>query len=438
MRIMRRTARSGLVEAGDGRYRYGAVPLMGWKRNLAVTWLAEFVAVAAFVQVEAFLPLYVQELGVGGRLEERVWSGVVVAAPALTMALSAPLWGLLGDHYGRKLMVVRALLGGALVVGLMGTVASAEQLALLRLMQGVLAGSVTAANVLVASTVPHRRVGYSLGLLWVAVHAGASVGPVVGGAVVDSWGFPAACYLGSVLLLAAGGLVVGFVTDRPPGTRGQGEEAPGRGRTGTAGVRGNRLSLRQLLGVPALAGVLGARLFAGLAVQVLSPVLPFFVEEIAPPGAPVAWLTGLVSGAGAAAGAVGAFWLGRVGDRRGHWIVLLSCSVAAGLGHLPQGFAANAGTLLALRALTGLASGGMLTSIIASLATLSPPGQEGIVYGLEGTATSIANGLGPLLGSVAAAWLGLRLPFFIAAGLYCLAAVIVGGRARVGQRAAGK
>ena len=67
--------------------------------------------------------------------------------------------------------------------------------------------------------------------------------------------------------------------------------------------------------------------------------------------------------------------------------------------------------------------GGILASVSASLARLSPEGQEGIVYGVQGTVISIAHGVGPMLGNLLMAWMGLRMPFLAAAALLAAAAI---------------
>jgi MFS family permease len=41
------------------------------------------------------------------------------------MAVSAPLWGMLADRYGKRIMLIRANLAGAVVMSLMGAVADA-------------------------------------------------------------------------------------------------------------------------------------------------------------------------------------------------------------------------------------------------------------------------------------------------------------------------
>jgi DHA1 family multidrug resistance protein-like MFS transporter len=51
---------------------------------------------------------------------------------AKTMAPVAPLWGLLADRYGRKIMVMRAMFGGAAIISLIGAAQNVYQLLVLQ------------------------------------------------------------------------------------------------------------------------------------------------------------------------------------------------------------------------------------------------------------------------------------------------------------------
>ena len=189
-----------------------------WKRNLYVIWAAELAAIAGFSVVFPFLPYYVQELGVTELHEVELWSGALFAAQAVTMTVFAPIWGSVADRYGRKLMVQRAMFGGAVVIALMGFAQNVWQLAVLRAIQGILTGTVPAATTLVASSTPRERSGYALGLLQMAIWTGASVGPMLGGFVADTWGYRATFWVTGGLLFVAGLTVWRFVQEdfRPP------------------------------------------------------------------------------------------------------------------------------------------------------------------------------------------------------------------------------
>ena len=76
---------------------------------------------------------------------------------------------------------------------------------------------------------------------------------------------------------------------------------------------------------------------------------------------------------------------------------------------------------LALNLLVIVLNGGLMPISPETVARLAPEGQEGIVYGVDASVVSVANAVGPLLGSALAVWVGLRVPFLVAAGLFGLA-----------------
>ncbi len=405
-----------------------AVPMnsksfISWRRNLAVIWFAELVAIVGFSVVMPLLPLYIRELGVQDENQVRIWAGAVFSVQAVTMAIFGPIWGALSDRYGRKVMVERAMFSGALVISLMGLAQNVQQLAFLRALQGALTGTVTAANALVATTAPRERVGYALGMLNMAIYTGASMGPLLGGLVADSLGYRMAFFITGVLLFLAALGVLFFVREEfQPTVPVESEQVVDGGRGSTLRHR-MWIRLAPVLTSAPLLGVMGVRLLMRLGARLLGPVLPLFIEEIALAGARVASITGTISGVSAAAGAIGALGLGRLGDRVGYRKILVFCALGSAMCYVPQFFVTSPGWLVPLQAGTGLAMGGILASLSASLAQLSPKGQEGIVYGVDSSVVSVANAVGPMAGSALAVWLGLRAPFLVAAGIFGLAGV---------------
>ncbi|MFH1928297.1 MAG: MFS transporter [Chloroflexota bacterium] len=98
-----------------------------WKRNLYLISAAEFLTILGFTAIYPFMVYFIQELGVTDLEEVAVWAGLVSSAPALTMAVFAPIWGVLADRYGRKLMLERAIFGAAVCLGLMGLTQNVHQ-----------------------------------------------------------------------------------------------------------------------------------------------------------------------------------------------------------------------------------------------------------------------------------------------------------------------
>ncbi|MDQ3811325.1 MAG: MFS transporter, partial [Chloroflexota bacterium] len=152
-----------------------------WQRTAWIAAATQFVTLIGFGLSMPFIPLYVQALGIQDRAQVALWSGVLQGSAALSMAVLAPFWGALADRVGRKPMLVRSMLGGAVVIAAMGFVADVWQLLGLRIVQGAVTGSQAAAAALVAGVVPAARAGFALGLIATSVQVGNTVGPAIGG-----------------------------------------------------------------------------------------------------------------------------------------------------------------------------------------------------------------------------------------------------------------
>ena len=114
----------------------------------------------------------------------------VVSAYALAMVASMPLYGKLGDLYGRRrvlLVAISVFLVGSMACGL---AQSMDQLLVARFLQGLGGGGLGAvAMATVADIVPARQLGRWLGYQGVLFAVASAVGPVVGGLFVEhlSW-----------------------------------------------------------------------------------------------------------------------------------------------------------------------------------------------------------------------------------------------------------
>jgi DHA1 family multidrug resistance protein-like MFS transporter len=386
-----------------------------WQRNLYTLCAAEFIALAGLSVVFPFLPYYVQELGVTGLDEIEFWSGALLTAMGVAMAIFSPIWGSLADRYGRKLMVERALFGGALVLAAAAFVQSVQQLLVLQFLLGCLAGTVPAAATLVASSAPREKAGHALGLFQMAVFSGMSAGPLAGGVVADLFGYRPAFFVVGGLSFLAGITVLVLVREEPRPAH------PGAQVRQDSVWQGVRLAFRSR----ELLAVLAIELLLRLASRMMWPVLPLFVQALVTSEAHVASMVGFIFGATAAGNAVGAVLLGRASDRLGYRTILLVCASAMTLMYIPQFFVVTPLQLLILQAAGGIAMGGGLATIGALLANLSPEGRQGLVFGLDASVVSGANALAPFTGVGVAMGLGLRAAFLFAAGVCGVTSVTV-------------
>jgi DHA1 family multidrug resistance protein-like MFS transporter len=147
----------------------GDAGAQNWRRSLYAIWIAELFAIAGFGAATPIIPFFVQELGIRDPAAVRLWVGSIQAGGSAMVAVFSPIWGRLADYYGRRVMFLRALFGGTVMMALMGLSSHPWQLLVFRSAGGIFTGTVAAATVLVATTVPRRHTGYSLGLLQTAI-----------------------------------------------------------------------------------------------------------------------------------------------------------------------------------------------------------------------------------------------------------------------------
>jgi len=374
-----------------------------WRRNLWGTWFAEFLALMGFAATGPLWAYYIQDLGVSGDAVAR-WSGLIISAPAMTMAVFGPIWGMLSDRYGRKLMVMRAMFGGAVLMGLVGFAKTVEHVLILRLLQGVFTGTVAAATTLVASTTPRDRLGETLGKLQVAIFLGQFVGPSTGGFVADMLGYRATFWMTAGYLLLAGLLMLFVVKeDFTPVERAS--------QSGSL-VQRARLEVTALLAGSLLGLVLGLRFVLRLGLQISSPLLPLVVQDMLPNSTLLSSAAGVLTTVSGIFSAIAAPFVGRWGDRHGARTPLMIATFILAWAIGIQALATKYWMLLIAQVFIGLAVGGTLSIVSAYIGRCAPEGKAGAAYGLDTMATSLSNAVGPTVGG----WLGatsLNLPFYV-------------------------
>src|SRR5699024_4238816 len=103
------------------------------KRNLSIMWFANFFIAASMTMVLPFISLYIETFGNFSPSYVQRWSGWIFGITFVTAFIFSPIWGRIGDKYGRKNILIFSATGLAASVLLMGFATSVEQLFFLRL-----------------------------------------------------------------------------------------------------------------------------------------------------------------------------------------------------------------------------------------------------------------------------------------------------------------
>ncbi|HEY1513394.1 MAG TPA: MFS transporter, partial [Gaiellaceae bacterium] len=140
-------------------------------------------ALAALDQtiVATALPRIVGDLG---GITQYSW---VFTAYMLTSTVTVPLYGKLGDVYGRKQLFLFSIVVFLIGSALCGAAQSMTQLVVFRAIQGVGAGGLFPLSLaVIGNIVPPRDRGRWQGLIGAVFAASSIIGPAVGGFIVDN------------------------------------------------------------------------------------------------------------------------------------------------------------------------------------------------------------------------------------------------------------
>ncbi len=386
-----------------------------WQRNIYAIWSAQFLAMVGLTLIVPFLPLYLRELGVRNLADVERWSGFLFAAPFLVQTLAAPLWGVLGDRYGRKMMVLRAMVGIGVTNMLSAAVRHVGELVLLRAVQGGVSGFVAAGNALVTAAIPADRMGASLGLLQTSLTAGGIIGPLIGGALGDLVGYRNVFLITGATCFAAAAVVLVGARE---------EMAPARARAAGPGVWANLVYFFQS---PTLRTTGMLLCTSQVAVMSVEPIFSVYVSTLRVPPERVATVAGVLFSVTGLTSMLGAPLWGRTADRSGESRVLALTLAGAAVAYLAQAWAGSAWEVFVFRASLGFFTGGMLPPLYAIVARSTPSERLGGIMGLTSSAIMLGSVIGPLLGGLLSAAVGIRWVFVVAAAVLAISATGVRG-----------
>lgn len=381
-----------------------------WLRTYCSIWTANLITAAGMT---SFLPFFAEHLRELGVAEPAVaaWTGAVFGAAPLTAALLGPFWGRLGDRFGHRPMVLRALLAIALFVGAMAFAQSALQLLLLRIGQGLFSGFVAPSQVLVSIGAPRERVGLISGGMQSALAGGSVLGPAAGAALGLAVG------IRNVYLFVSVGALLSALLVALLAREGQAERRADLALRPGALLAATFRDLARFLRLPRLREALVLLLLVHLGLGAVVPLLQLTVESLGAIGQ-VEALQGtgwLFSAMALVLMVVNPVW-GRVGDRAGHSRMIRLGTFTTGLGLVACAFAPTYGWFLAGMLFVALASAGTGPGAWAVAAAEAEDAERGSAFGVVFSTRAFARALGGACGGLLTGLLGLR-GLFVAAGL---------------------
>ncbi len=324
----------------------------------------------------------------------------------------SPIWGKIGDRFGRKKVLIGTGFGIAISVFLMGYVNSVEALFVLRLFMGLATGFIPASMALIAAQSSKRTAGETLGTLQTGTVSGGLLGPLFGGLIADGVGMELTFILTSAILCVAALLVVFGVKEVLYEEKGEKKKH----------YRSKEV-VQHIVKSPMLIMVMIVALIIQMALFSVQPLLALFVNDLTNSPENMAFLAGVAFSITGLGNLLSTRRWGQLGDKIGHEKVMLILLILSGILFIPQGFVDSLWQLISLRFLFGLAVGGLIPCTTAFIRLSCPVSMQGEVLGYNQSFRFLGNVLGPVTGGMVAASFGISYVFIGSGVLLLLTAV---------------
>lgn len=382
--------------------------MKAWQYQIHLLWLSQLISITAMEMSGPFWPLFLRQLPSSGANLE-IWNALVYAAPLLLSGLVAPFWGQMGDKYGHKKMVLRAFLGLALTQAALYFSTSLVEVLFWRLLQGALAGVITAVLCYANRIAPESQRSGVVGRLTSATAAGTIIGPLLGGGIIEWLNFQALFAVASlVCLVVACTLSLALIKDDPVPVASslskQDQATSSYGKTLllflcaifllqiAKAIPSSWFALyaeQQLQATPLITGLIFSA--AGVGMMLSAPIWGKRFDQIEP------------------------------AKRSARLALVASVAALCYLLHLQESWL----SLLCVRFIWGICLGAMLPMLQAMMIQLADKSTQSSIIGKAQRAIKIGNLAGVGVGALLLNWWGFQFGFIFAASVYVLVSIVL-------------
>jgi MFS transporter, DHA1 family, multidrug resistance protein len=383
------------------------------RRNLIIMWFSNFFVSGSMTMVLPFLSLYIETFGNFSEKYVQQWSGWTFGITFVTAFLFSPIWGRIGDKFGRKKILIFSAFGMAFSIFMMGFVESVWQLFILRLFMGIFSGFISMSQAFISTQTPKDIAGRVLGTLQTGGITGSLVGPLLGGVLADSFGY-SATFQGTSIAIFVSALLVMLTT----------EYKMSDGKKGTKSSYTSKEVLAHIVKNPLLLSVLLISTLIQIAHFSIQPILSLYVNEIHG-HENLALYSGIAFSAAGLGNLMMARQWGKIADKIGYVKILITLLFMAAIVYLPGGFVTSIWQLVIIRFLLGIAIGGIVPVRVAYIRQEAPISMQGEVLGYNTSLRFLGNVIGPVMGGMVAGYFGFSAVFIITSMLLLISGFLL-------------
>jgi DHA1 family multidrug resistance protein-like MFS transporter len=354
--------------------------------------ISQFGASFSYNFIMVFMPFYILKISDLGSRETMIWTGLIIAAPSVMNAFTAPLWGRLTSRFRPKLLFEMGILWNGILFLIFGFVQNLYLIFLLRVLLGVMGAVSTVGLVLISALTPKERLHKDISLYQITMTIGQLIAPPIGAYMITLVGYRFAFVIGSSIFFVLFILCRRHVKDipcqkRPPGSS-------------------------QKLGKGIFWGwVLG--LIATVHITYLPSVLPHILETFQLKEERAVGFAGIIMTAYTATAILGNFLINNFVSRSKLRQIILYIGLSAALLQALMYFSNGVISFTLIRMLQT----GVIAAVFPIILSVFAVGAGGGTLGFLNSARFAGNAIGPLMATSVLAYSNLLTLYLIISGL---------------------
>lgn len=386
--------------------------MKNWKSIVYLVCAIQIGAGISMVGVMSFLPLFLSEIGLTDPGESAFWAGLITGVTPFMIALSAPFWSIQADRRGPKAVmtiVLSAVILSSLACGLS---TAPWQVLIFRTFQGLVGGFVPIGLSIVATVAPENKTPWALGYFQASMVMGIMFGPLLGGAIADTFGYRMPFFFFAALALGCLLAVRLFL--------------PAIHRKSTAKKGSTFSQILFFLKIPRVRIMTFMQFLCNFGITGIGPILPLYIKQMVGSDSDlVATMVGFIIFISGGCSAFMSLNVGRLTERIRPHRLLIGATFFVGFTFIMQ-YMMNTVTGLGFwRAVTGLGMGLIAPCTNTIIARSVPPETRSIVFGVVSSVFLMGNVAGPVCSGALARWMGYPSVFWSTAIAFWLAACVI-------------
>lgn len=181
--------------------------MVNQKKTLFIICLTQFLCAIGFALALPLIAKYISYRWSTDESTTSAWASWFKFYSNLGIMIFTPIWGYIGDRYGRKLMLLRTCFGNAILYPCFLLAQDLYWLVVLRFIASAFSGTVSAALALAESKMPKEKHNFAIGMVLTCMSSGNLVGFAAGGFILHLFGFKTLFIISGIFYFVSGLLV---------------------------------------------------------------------------------------------------------------------------------------------------------------------------------------------------------------------------------------